>query len=344
MSLPSYHELRVASVIQETHDACSFEFDVPDELQADFKYRPGQFLTLRTPWEDDWLPRCYSLSSSPYAKECLRVTVKRVTDGRGSNWLCDNIKAGDTLEVLKPAGVFVPKNLDANFLLFAGGSGVTPVLSILRSALSQGSGRVRFVYANRDETSVIFKGLLRELAVQYPERLQIIHWLDSVQGHTSPQHLAQFAEGLVNPEVFVCGPEPFMQCVEQAAKIAGIAGKSVHVERFVSLPGESEGGFEAIVQHAGSSATKLTVELDGETREIDCEDGEILLAAMLREGIKAPHSCLVGSCATCMCTLVSGEVDLLANDALDKDELAEGWTLACQAVATSGKVHLKFPD
>lgn len=344
MSLPSYHELRVAAVIEETHDACSFEFDVPDELLADFKYRPGQFLTLRTPWEDDWLPRCYSLSSSPYENERLRVTVKRVTDGRGSNWLCDNIKDGDTLEVLKPAGVFVPKNLDANFLLYAGGSGVTPVLSILRSALSQGTGQVRLIYANRDEASVIFKDLLRDLGREYPERLQVIHWLDSVQGYTSPMQLAQLGQGVENPEVFVCGPELFMQCVEQAMKIAGVPGKSVHVERFVSLPGESEGGFEAIVEHQGSTATHLTVELDGETREIECADGEVLLAAMLREGIKAPHSCMVGSCATCMCTLVSGEVDLLVNDALDNDELAEGWTLACQAVATSGKVHLKFPD
>jgi len=344
MSLPSYHELRVASVIQETHDACSFEFDVPDELLADFKYRPGQFLTLRTPWQDDWLPRCYSLSSSPYDNKRLRVTVKRVNDGRGSNWLCDNIKGGDTLQVLKPAGAFVPKNLDANFLLYAGGSGVTPILSILRSALKQGKGQVRLIYANRDEKSVIFKEMLRDIGREYPERLQVIHWLDSVQGHTSPMQLAQLGKGMENPQVFVCGPELFMQCVEQAMKIAGVNSKSVHVERFVSLPSESEGGFEAIVEHQGSKATHLTVELDGETREIECEDGEVLLAAMLREGIKAPHSCMVGSCATCMCTLVSGEVDLLANDALDKDELAEGWTLACQAVATTDKVHLKFPD
>lgn len=343
MSLPSYHELRVAAVIQETHDACSFEFDVPEDLVEEFKYRPGQFLTLRTPWQDDWLPRCYSLSSSPYENERLRVTVKRVTDGRGSNWLCDNVKAGDTLEVLKPAGVFVPKNLDQDFVLFAGGSGVTPVLSILRSALRQGEGRIRFVYANRDETSVIFRDVLRELSMQYPERLQVIHWLDSVQGHTTPTHLAQFIEGFAEPEIYVCGPEPFMQCVEEAANIAGIKKSSVHVERFVSLPGESEGGFEAIVEHAGSTATQLTVELDGETRKVECEQGEVLLAAMLREGIKAPHSCLVGSCATCMCTLVDGEVDLLANEALDKDELDEGWTLACQAVATTESVHLKFP-
>ncbi len=344
MSTSNYFDLRVAEVIQETHDACSFEFEVPEALAPEFKYRPGQFLTLRIPFQDDWLPRCYSLSSSPFENERLRVTVKRVDDGRGSNWLCDTIKGGDTVQVLKPAGVFVPKDLNQDFLLFAGGSGVTPVLSILRSALAQGTGRVRLLYANRDEQSVIFKDFLRELATEFPERLQVMHWLDSVQGRTSPRQLAQLAEGFGGAQVFVCGPEPFMQCVEQAMKLADIDGKSVHIERFVSLPGESETHIETVVEHEGSIATHLTVELDGETREIECDMGEVLLAAMQRGGMKPPHSCLVGSCATCMCTLVSGSVDLLANEALDRDELAEGWTLACQAVATSDKVHLKFPD
>lgn len=344
MSTSNYFELRVAAVIQETPDACSFEFVVPEALLPEFQYQPGQFLTLRTPWQGDWLPRCYSLSSSPFESERLRVTVKRVDGGRGSNWLCDTIKHGDTLQVLKPAGAFVPKDLNKDFLLFAGGSGITPVLSILRSALSQGAGRIRMLYANRDEQSVIFKEALRELATEFPERLQIIHWLDSVQGHTSPRHLAQLAEGFGSAEVFVCGPEPFMRCVEQAMKLASIDSKSVHVERFVSLPGESETQFETVVEHEGSKATHLTVELDGETREFACEPGEVLLAAMQREGMEPPHSCLVGSCATCMCTLVSGSVDMLVNDALDGDELADGWRLACQAVATTDKVHLKFPD
>ncbi|MEP3561812.1 MAG: FAD-binding oxidoreductase, partial [Marinobacter sp.] len=116
MSQSNYYDLPVAAVIQETHDACSFEFDVPEPIQSDFQYRPGQFLTLRIPWKDDWLPRCYSLSSSPYEAERLRVTVKRVDDGRGSNWLCDTIKAGDVVQVLKPAGVFVPKDLNQDFL------------------------------------------------------------------------------------------------------------------------------------------------------------------------------------------------------------------------------------
>ncbi|BDX20170.1 putative oxidoreductase [Halopseudomonas aestusnigri] len=340
----NYIALEVAEVIQETHDSCSFEFSVPQEQSERFRYRPGQFLTLRIPYQDDWLPRCYSLSSSPFASENLRVTVKRVADGRGSNWLCDQIRPGDRIEVLPPAGVFVPRQLDGDFLLLAGGSGVTPVLSILRSVLSQATGRVRLIYANRDEASVIFRDLLQQLVAAYPERLQVVHWLASVQGHPNVPQLAHLAAGFEHAEAFICGPEPFMDAGVAALKQAGLAPAAIHVERFVSLPSESEQPQGGVVEHEGALATTLTVELDGEVREIDCQPGELLLSAMQREGMEPPHSCLVGSCASCMCTLVSGEVDLLHNDALDEQELSEGWTLACQAVATSDKVHLRFPD
>lgn len=344
MEETDYYQLRVAAVTQETHDAYSLEFDIPETLDTTFRYRPGQFLTLRVPWQDDWLPRCYSLSSSPFDAGRPRVTIKRVDDGRGSNWICDTIKPGTSLQVLKPAGAFVPRDLGADFILFAGGSGITPVLSILRSALSQGSGLVRLFYANRDEKSVIFRDTLQQLASANPQRLQVIHWLDSVQGHPNAEQLAGFAAGMPDAQVHICGPEPFMKGVEAGMKLAGMPAACVHVERFVSLPGESEAPVANATELAGASATQLTVELDGETHVIECERGEVLLAAMRREGMSPPHSCLVGSCATCMCTLVDGEVDLLANEALDDDELEEGWRLACQAVATTDKVHLKFPD
>lgn len=344
MNAPEYLTLQVAEVVHETADSCSFVFDVPAALAGRFHYRPGQFLTLRIPHGDDWLPRCYSLSSSPLEDEPLRVTVKRVADGRGSNWLCDRLVAGASVQVLPPAGVFVPKSLDTDLLLFAGGSGITPVLSILRAALKQGGGRIRLVYANRDEGSVIFAGLLRELAARHPQRLQVIHWLDSVQGRPSPEQLAAFAEGYGQAQAFICGPGPFMDGAVAALKSAGLPSQAVHVERFVSLPGESEQAGEALVEHTGALAARLTVELDGERRVIDCQPGELLLAAMRREGMQPPHSCLVGACASCMCTLVEGEVELLANEALDADELKEGWTLACQAIALSSNVHLRFPD
>ncbi len=143
-------------------------FAVPDELRDKFAYRPGQFLTLRIPSDRTGsVARCYSLASSPFTDDAPKVTVKRTSDGYGSNWLCDNIAAGQTLEVLPPAGVFTPKSLDHDFLLFGAGSGITPVISILKSALTQGGGTVVLVYANRDEKSVIFAEELRALAEKY---------------------------------------------------------------------------------------------------------------------------------------------------------------------------------
>jgi len=339
-----YRHLRVAEVIAETADSCSFVLDTPPELGVEFHYRPGQFLTLRIPCGEHWLPRCYSLSSTPAENEPLRVTVKRVEHGYGSNWLLDHLRAGDQIEVLPPAGVFTPRHLDSDFLLFAGGSGITPVLSILRSALHQGQGRIRLVYANRDQDSVIFRDTLRQLSARHPQRLQVIHWLDSVQGYPSTEQLAGFADGFEHAQAFICGPGPFMDSSALAVQQAGLPKKAVHIERFISLPAEHEHAAADISAPVDAQSARLTVELDGHTRQLTCAPGERLLTAMRREGIEAPHSCLVGSCASCMCTLVEGRVELIANQALDQQELEEGWILACQAVAVSDHVHVRFPD
>jgi len=344
VNTPEYFRLRVANVIAETADSCSFVLNVPSELDAKFRYRPGQFLTLRIPRGDHWLPRCYSLSSTPAQTEPLQVTVKRVEHGYGSNWLCDHLRPGDQVQVLPPAGVFTPKQLDGDFLLFAGGSGITPILSILRSALHQGQGRIRLVYANRDQHSVIFRETLRQLAARHPRRLQVVHWLDSLQGYPTAEQLAGFAQGFGPTEAFICGPQPFMDSSALALQQAGVPRQAVHIERFASLPAEHEQSGIQATTPADAPAARLTVELDGATRQIECAPGERLLTAMRREGIPAPHSCLVGSCASCMCTLVEGQVELLANAALDAQELAEGWILACQAVAQSDQVHVRFPE
>jgi len=341
---PEYLRLQVAEVIPETADSCSFVFEIPPELSASFHYRPGQFLTLRIPRGGDWLPRCYSLSSTPALAEPLRVTVKRVERGYGSNWLCDHLHPGDHIQVLPPVGVFTPKRLDGDFLLFAGGSGITPVLSILRSALCQGQGRIRLIYANRDQHSVIFRDTLQQLAARHPHRLQVIHWLDSLQGYPSAEQLQQFAEGFNSAEAFICGPEPFMDSSVLALQQAGLPKQSVHSERFVSLPAENEQAAIEANAPINARAACLTVELDGAMHQIACAPGERLLSAMHREGVAAPHSCLVGACASCMCTLLDGKVELLANQALDEQELDEGWILACQAVAQSDRVHVRFPD
>lgn len=339
--MSNYIALRVAQVIEETADARSLVFEVPLSLAEAFRYRPGQFLTLRVPHGDGWLPRCYSLSSTPLLDEPLRVTIKRVADGRASNWLCGQLRAGDSLEVMPPAGVFVPKRFDSDLLLFGGGSGITPVLSILRSALLAGTGRILLIYANRDEASVIFRDELRKLASAHPARLQVVHWLDSIQGIPSAEQLAELARPFVRAEAFICGPGPFMDTAVSALKALGMPGPSIHVERFVSLPGEGE--IQPLAASAAASAAAVTVELDGEHHQLECEAGETLLAAMERAGLKPPSACRVGGCASCMCTLEKGQVELLVNDALDASELDEGWILTCQAVPTSDQLHIRFP-
>lgn len=337
-----YLALRVARVIEETVDARSLVFDVPEHLSERFRYQPGQFLTLRVPFEGGWLPRCYSLSSTPLLDEPLRVTVKRVRDGRASNWLCDELQEGQSLDVLPPAGVFVPRSLDADLLLFGGGSGVTPVLSILRSALLAGQGRILLIYANRDEQSVIFRDELRFLANAHPQRLQIVHWLDSIQGVPATRQLAELARPFVDAQAFICGPAPFMDASVAALKSLGMPSARVHVERFVSLPGEGEALPQ--VSSEAAVAAQLAVRLDGEDYSLACDSGETVLDAMHRAGLNPPSACRVGGCASCMCTLESGEVELLHNDALDAGELAEGWILACQAVPTSAQLRIRFPE
>lgn len=179
----SIHRLQVAKVVAETHDAHSIEFEVPAELASSFTYKPGQFLTLRVPSEQTGsVARCYSLCSAPHDGGPLRVAVKRTADGYASNWLCDNATPGLEVDVLVPAGIFTPKSVDVDMLLFAGGSGVTPILSILRSVLETGTGSVALIYANRDAQSVIFASALAELTRKYPERFVVVHWLESVQG------------------------------------------------------------------------------------------------------------------------------------------------------------------
>jgi len=170
---PGTHRVVVREIVRETDDACSVVIEAP--VGADFSYQPGQFVTLRLPTESGAVGRCYSLCSSPHVDSELRIAVKRVREGVASNWINDVLAVGAELECLPPSGVFTPKSFDDDLLLFAGGSGITPVLSILKSALAVGTGQVVLVYANQHENAVIFAAQLRELAEANPERLHVVH-------------------------------------------------------------------------------------------------------------------------------------------------------------------------
>lgn len=228
--MPESLRLPVARVVEETAHARSVVFD------AELDYRPGQFLTVRVPSAlRGSVARCYSLSSSPHAAEPPRITVKRTADGYASNWMCDELVEGDVLEVLPPNGLFTPASLDADLLLFAGGSGITPVMSILKSALLVGGGRVELVYANRDAASVIFADALAGLAARHPDRLSVTHWLESERGLPDVAALTGLAAPFAAFDAFTCGPAPFMAAVTEALKALGLPRSRRHVERFASL-------------------------------------------------------------------------------------------------------------
>lgn len=346
----TYHALTVLSVIEETPDARSIVFDVPEHLQSAFQYKPGQFLTLRVPQGEKFLPRCYSLASSPTVDIHPKVTVKRVRDGRASNWLCENLKPGQRIEVMAPAGIFTPRQWGNDLLLWAGGSGITPVLSILQHALRNTQAHITLIYANRDEQSIIFREKLATLSREHAKRLTVLHWLDSVQGIPSVDQLVRLAQPFVqlnNPrgiaESFICGPGAFMDSAVAALQQLKVPGHLVHVEKFVSLP--EEGSMAAPVFETVSDApAELVVHLDGKTRTLTVQPTQTLLDAMLQANMFAPYSCKVGACATCMCTQVSGDLHLAHNEVLGEEELNKGWTLACQAYARSPRVEVRFPD
>ncbi|MFB7717607.1 2Fe-2S iron-sulfur cluster-binding protein [Nocardia sp. NPDC056100] len=339
--------VRIVRVVRETDDAVSLELTPDDAHAGRFGYKPGQFLTLRIPSElTGSVSRCYSLSSAPHEDGPLKVTVKRTIDGYGSNWLCDNAVEGMSLEVLPPAGLFTPGSLDIDLLLFGGGSGITPVLSILKSALAQGTGHITLVYANQHENSVIFAAELAELAAAHPDRLLVLHWLQSVQGLPTVELLAALVKPWAGREAFVCGPAPFMDAVSAAMTSLGADRKRVHSEKFVSLSGnpfETDGTAVDIDAAAadGDNAT-VKVELDGENHEFTWPRKQTLLDVLLAKGLEAPFSCKEGACSACVCRVVSGEVTMRRNEVLEDADLEDGYVLACQAVPVTDDVSVTY--
>ena len=337
-----YYQVPVAEVIRETADACSLVLAVPDSLAGEFGYRPGQFITVRVPSDRvGSVARCYSLCSSPDAGDRPSITVKRTVDGYASNWLLDNVVPGFVLDVLPPAGMFTPASLGGDFLLFAAGSGITPVMSILKSVLCAGTGRVVLVYANRDEPSVIFGAALRSLAAASEGRLVLLHWLDSLHGVPTALSLSALVRPYAAWESFICGPDPFLAAARAALGALGVPAKRVHVERFLSL---AENPFEAVPPGAdgdGLTAT-LSVSLDGTTRVLPWPAGTRMLDVLTEAGLDAPFSCRQGICGACACQLTGGEVEMAHNEVLEDSDLADGYILACQAVAKTPEVSIDY--
>ncbi|MEE3330223.1 MAG: ferredoxin--NADP reductase [Myxococcota bacterium] len=341
-----YHALRVAEVIDETADARSFALEIPDEAEDLFAYRAGQFLTFRVNVGGERLVRCYSLASSPDTDRIHKVTVKRIDDGRVSHWMNDNVSVGDTLETMRPAGVFVLQERTTPIVLFGGGSGVTPVISILKSALATTERGLKLVYANRDADSIIFRAELDELVAKYAGRLEVIHRLDVESGFVDQDAVRGYIGDALESDFYVCGPGAFMDTVEATFDALAIDRSQIFIERFISLSeGEAPSAAGGDVLEPGDAASgTISIQLDGEQKTVPYAAGQTLLEAARAGGLEPPFACEEGYCSCCMAKVVKGSVRMLANDALDDAQVEEGWVLTCQSIPTDDDLEVEYPD
>ncbi len=339
--------LRVRRVIDETADARSIVLEVPPQVADRFRYQPGQFLSFKIPFQGAVLTRSYSLASSPHCDAEHKFTVKRIEDGRISNWIHDHVKAGECLMVTPPAGRFVLDEGTRELMLFSGGSGITPVISIVKSALATSRRRLRLVYANRDERSIIFRSELEALASKHPDQLEIVHSLDVRDGLLDGAGIERLLGRALEAEFYLCGPGAFMATVESALLELGIPLERIHIERFSSppdpgvLPPEAPDAADA---RGETVPEKITIVLDGVAHEVPYLAGERVLHAARRAGLDPPFSCEEGYCSCCMAKLARGEVRMHANDCLSPQLLAEGWVLTCQSRCVSKEIRIEYPD
>ena len=343
-----FHTVEIAGIVQETHDTRSFILGVPPSLRETFRYRAGQFLTFEVPWNGMELRRCYSLSSAPETDSWPKVTVKRVEDGRVSNWFNDELDVGDSILVQPPEGRFVLRSNegDHGIVLFGGGSGITPVLSIMKSALRTTTRDVKLIYANRDERSIIFKDEIDVWHTEFPNRLEVVHHLDSGAGFMSVADAQEHIRGWEDAEFFVCGPTGYMDTIEEAFKASKIDVAQTKFERFISPvdPDRKDQTAAAVPEQSdGEIPESFTMLLEGQTHQVPYEKGLTLLESAVKAGYKPPSSCEDGYCGCCMALLKSGQVNMTNHDALEPSDIERGWVLACQSrPASQEQIELDF--
>ena len=351
-----FHALRVAEIERETDDANSIRFDVPDDLGPAFAFRAGQHLTLRAKIDGEEVRRNYSLCVAPH-EGALKVTVKRIAGGVFSNWVGDVLKPGDVLDVMTPHGSFTT-DFDAaaarHYVAFAGGSGITPIVSLIRTALSI-EPRSRFIlfYGNRDASSVIFLDALADLKDRYMGRFELYHFLSDEDGDVElfngmlDRATCDAAiDALVDaPEAvdawFICGPGPMMDAAEAALVERNIAHDRIHIERFTAgRPSAAVAAQMAALQQE-SAGLMIGVTLDGRTKRV-AFDGANILDSARDAGMPAPFACKAGVCATCRARVVSGKVEMTARYGLTDEEVAAGYVLTCQSVPVGEGVAVDY--
>ncbi|KWT96670.1 MULTISPECIES: 1,2-phenylacetyl-CoA epoxidase subunit PaaE [unclassified Variovorax] len=356
-----FHPLRVRSIEPDTTEAVIVSFDVPQELRGVFGFTQGQYLTLRKEIDGQDLRRSYSICAGVDDGE-LRVGVRKVQQGLFSNWINSNLKPGDTLQVMAPQGrFFVPIEPDArrHHVGIAGGSGITPILSIMKTVLArEPHSRFTLIYGNRQLRSTMFKEEIEDLKNRYMTRLVLQHVFSDEHtdvpinaGLMNREKIAEFLQGLVPPgsidHVYICGPFQMNDEAEAALLEAGVPEERIHIERF-GLAQSPTGTVGAVVhapQPGDAETARITIVRDGIAREIPYTLGQpSILDAASSAGLEVPYSCTSGVCGTCRAKLLEGEVRMERNFALDKNEVAGGFILTCQAHPLTERVRLSFDE
>ncbi|HUG45524.1 MAG TPA: ferredoxin--NADP reductase [Sphingomicrobium sp.] len=351
-----FHPLRVAEIVPETAEANSIRFEVPDELRDVFQFKAGQHLTLKAEIDGEEVRRNYSLCTAPDEQSWM-VTVKRIPGGVFSNWVGDELKPGDVIDVMPPHGSFITRfNATANRRLvgIAGGSGITPVMSLLRTCLkSEPDSRFTLFYGNRDSNSIIFLEELARLKDRYLDRLEVYHFLDLEEGEVElfngmldRKRLDEAVERLVGSpgevsDWFICGPGPMMDSAESSLIDRSVPKDRIHIERFTA-----DRPPETLASQMDDLKTKaagvvMSVTIDGRTRKVPFKESNILDSARVA-GLPAPFACKAGVCATCRAKVTSGKVEMAARYGLTDEEIEEGYVLTCQSVPAGDGVALDY--
>lgn len=351
-----FYPLKVAEIVPETAEANSIRFEVPPELRDAFAFKAGQHLTLKAEIGGEEVRRNYSLCTAPDEQDWM-VTVKRIAGGIFSNWVGDNLKPGGTLEVMPPHGSFTTdfdSGRQRHLVGIAGGSGITPVMSLLRTTLKlEPRSSFTLLYGNRDSGSIIFLEELARLKDRYLDRFELYHFLaeeageiELFNGMLDRERCDEAIEHLVGSPGdvdgwFICGPGPMMDAAESALVDRGVTRDRIHVERFTAdRPPESLVKEMAELQTRAAGIV-MSVTLDGRTRRVEFTESNILDSAR-KAGLPAPFACKAGVCATCRAKVTSGKVEMAARYGLTDEEIGDGYVLTCQSVPAGDGVAVDY--
>ena len=363
--MAKFHQLKIKDVRRETKDCVSIAFEVPEDLKSEFEYKQGQYITIKSKINGEEIRRSYSACSSPAVDDDLRIAVKKVENGRMSGHLNNGIEVGEELEVMKPMGNFyteMPADGPKHYVAFAAGSGITPIMSLLKTALAADpDNSFTLFYGNKGKSDIIFKDELDIMEGQFAGRLKIIHLLSREEtedplftGRISSDKcsllMERFAETKEADEYFICGPFDMINGIRESLSAKGIPDEKVHFELFTTeAPKEDDTKEEEDTDDSAGGdvpvdESKVTIVLDGEETEITVTKADNILDAALDAGLDAPYACTGGSCCTCRAKVMEGKAIMDVNYALTDQEVEDGYILTCQSHPTTKSMIVDYDE